>query len=203
VGMRFASGRGVERNMEQAAAWFSRAAEQGLAPAQYRMASMTEKGTGLAKDLQAARGLYEQAAAAGNLQAMHNLGVMHAEGGLGAPDMALAQGWFRQAAELGLKDSQFNLGIFYTRGLSQRQDLQQAYLWFALAAQQGDKDAALKRDQIAAKLDASALGKAEAAVSGWQAKPSIAAANEVALPPGGWDDEPKAPRMSDSRGALR
>jgi localization factor PodJL len=188
IAMRLAEGRGVARDPAKAAAWFERAASQGLVPAQYRLGSMTEKGLGRPKDLNAARELYEQAAGRGNVQAMHNLGVLHAEGGLGAPDMATALAWFQEAAAHGVKDSQFNLGVIYTRGLASPQDLPEAYLWFALAAQQGDKDATGKRDQIAAKLKAQELETAKKMVADWKAQPVDRTANEVAGPPGGWDD---------------
>ena len=51
VAVRFAEGRGVPANLKQAAHWFERAAAKGLAPAQFRYASMLEKGQGVKKDL--------------------------------------------------------------------------------------------------------------------------------------------------------
>ena len=51
--MRFAEGRGVPANLEEAARWFERAASKGLAPAQFRYASLLEKGQGVKKDLAA------------------------------------------------------------------------------------------------------------------------------------------------------
>ncbi|MGB8754050.1 MAG: hypothetical protein WCD26_00340, partial [Pseudolabrys sp.] len=44
IAMRFVEGRGVPANLEEAARWFERAANKGLAPAQFRYASMLEKG---------------------------------------------------------------------------------------------------------------------------------------------------------------
>lgn len=188
VGMRFAEGRGVATDAEKAAAWFARAAQQGLAPAQFRLASLLEKGTGVTQDMQRARSLYEQAAAAGNVQAMHNLGVLYAEGGLGQPDMAVALVWFRKAAEHGAKDSQYNLGIFYARGLSVAPDLEESYLWFALAAAQGDKDAAAKRDQIGTKIGPEKVKAAKVRADTWQPKAAAVEANQVAAPLEGWDE---------------
>jgi localization factor PodJL len=191
VGMRFAEGRGVARDPEKAVLWMARAAEQGLPPAQYRFANLTEKGIGTAKDIGAARSMYEQAAAAGNVQAMHNLGVIYAEGGLGQPDMAVASVWFRKAAEYGVKDSQYNLAILYARGISVSQDLAESFLWFSLAAKQGDKDAESKRDQVGAKLDAGKAAELRVRADTWKPKTAPAEANEVAPPPGGWDESGK------------
>jgi localization factor PodJL len=181
----------VARDPEKAVLWMARAAGQGLAPAQYRFANLTEKGIGTAKDVNAARGMYEQAAAAGNVQAMHNLGVIYAEGGLGQPDMAVASVWFRKAAEYGVKDSQYNLAILYARGISVSQDLAESYLWFSLAAKQGDKDAESKRDQVGARLDAGKAAELSVRADTWKPKAAPIEANEVASPPGGWDEPGK------------
>ncbi len=51
VGLRFAEGRGINRDLKSAAGWFNKAASQGFAPAQYRLGSSYEKGLGVAKDL--------------------------------------------------------------------------------------------------------------------------------------------------------
>ena len=62
VAVRFAEGRGVPVNLEEAAHWYERAASKGLAPAQFRYASLLEKGLGVKKDLAQARRLYLAAA---------------------------------------------------------------------------------------------------------------------------------------------
>jgi localization factor PodJL len=167
--------------------WFERAAGQGLAPAQYRLGSLYDKGIGVTRDPVAARTWYGKAADAGNARAMHNLAVLIAEGGGAKPDYSQAAGWFHKAAQLGVKDSQFNLAILYARGMGMAQDLGQAWVWFSLAAQQGDADAAKKRDEVAAKLDAKAIAAATAALATFHASQPAASANEVPSPPGGWD----------------
>ncbi len=90
IAVRFAEGRGVPANAEEAARWFERAAREGLAPAQFRLGSLYEKGNGVKKDLKEARRLYSAAAAQGNAKAMHNLAVLYAEGVEGKPDYAAA-----------------------------------------------------------------------------------------------------------------
>ncbi|BCJ91888.1 hypothetical protein IZ6_26230 [Terrihabitans soli] len=187
VGVRFAEGRGVPKDLQKAALWLERAAKQGLPPAQYRYGRLAEKGEGMDKDVATARRYYEQAATAGNVQAMHNLGVLYADGGFGQPDLAAAMNWFRKAADYGVKDSQYNLGIFYARGISVPKDPVQSYLWFALAAAQGDTDAASKRDQVGGKLDAGKLSSAKADVAAWKPKAAPIEANMVSPPGGGWD----------------
>src|SRR5262249_12685948 len=107
VGARFAEGRGVPQNLQEAAHWFERAANAGFAPARSRWASLNEKGDGVKKDLQAARRLYQAAAEKGHAKAMHNLAVLYAEGLDGKPDYKIASQWFRKAATYGVTDSQY------------------------------------------------------------------------------------------------
>jgi localization factor PodJL len=187
VGVRFAEGRGVAKDLQKAAMWLERSAKQGLPPAQYRYGHLAEKGEGMQKDVAIARRYYEQAATAGNVQAMHNLGVLYADGAFGKPDLAAAMNWFRKAADYGVKDSQYNLGIFYARGISVPKDPAQSYLWFSLAAAQGDKDAAAKRDQIGGKLDAAKAESMKAEAEAWQPKAAPMEANVVTPPSTGWD----------------
>ncbi|RDV03679.1 tetratricopeptide repeat protein [Undibacter mobilis] len=192
VAQRFAEGRGVAANAEEAARWFERAAGKGLVPAQFRFASMLEKGHGAKKNLGQARKLYLAAAGKGHAKAMHNLAVLYAEGIDGRPDYATAAQWFRKAADLGVADSQYNLGILCARGLGMEKSFIDAYQWFALAAAQGDREAAKKRDEIASRLEPDELATAQAAVKTFTAKPQPAEATAVPAPRGGWDDNGNA-----------
>ena len=108
----------------------------------------------------------------------------------GEPNYPEAAKWFRKAAELGVRDSQYNLAILYARGLGVEKDLGQSFLWFSLAAQQGDTDAAKKRDEIAGEMDPASLASAVEALMKFKAVKPNPAANEVAVPPGGWDAKP-------------
>lgn len=192
VAQRFAEGRGVAANPEEAARWFERAAGKGFVPAQFRYASMLEKGHGVKKNLGQARKLYVAAAGKGHAKAMHNLAVLYAEGIDGKPDYATAAQWFRKAADHGVGDSQYNLGILCARGLGVEKNFSDAYQWFALAAAQGDREAAKKRDEIAGRLEPDDLAAVQDAVKKFAAKPQPAEATAVPAPRGGWDDNGNA-----------
>jgi localization factor PodJL len=187
VGIRFAEGRGVTQNFEEAARWLDRAARAGIVPAQFRLGSLYEKGLGSKKDIEAARKLYVTAAEKGHAKAMHNLAVLYAEGIEGKPDYKTAAQWFGRAANHGVADSQYNLGILYARGIGVEQNLPESFKWFTLAAGQGDQDAAKKRDDVATKLDAQALMAARLAAQTWTATPQPETASNVKIPAGGWD----------------
>jgi localization factor PodJL len=183
---RYAEGRGVTANAEEAAKWYERAAKADLVPAMFRLGTLYEKGLGVRKDIDAANRYYRQAADRGNAKAMHNLAVLEADGG-GKPNYKAAIYWFQRAAQHGVADSQFNLGILYARGIGVEQNLAESYKWFSLAAAQGDTDAASKRDDVAKRLDPASLAMAKLAAQTFKAEQQPAEAFQVATPPGGWD----------------
>jgi localization factor PodJL len=205
IGLRYTDGRGVPANLEEAARWFERAANQGLTPALYRLGSIYEKGQGVRKNLEAARRLYLAAAGKGNAKAMHNIAVLYAEGAEGKPDYRSAAQWFHKAATHGIADSQYNLGILYARGIGVEQNLAESFKWFSLAAAQGDQDAGKKREDVAARLDKQALVAPKLAVQTWAAEAPPADAMTVAAPAGGWDkaDAPAKAKPSAARAKAK
>jgi localization factor PodJL len=190
MGSRFAEGRGVSVNFQQAALWFDRAAKAGSVSGLFRLAVLYERGQGVAKDLQEARRLYLAAADKGHTKAMHNLAVMYVQAIDGKPDFATAARWFRKAANYGVTDSQYNLGVLLWRGVGVDQNLPEAYKWFALAAGHGDQEAANRRNDVAALLDTQSLSAARLAVQAFVVETPPADAMTNPEPPGGWDQGP-------------
>ena len=190
IGVRYAEGKGVASNFDEAAKWYDRAAQAGVVPAIFRLGTLYEKGLSVKKDVDIARRYYLQAAERGNAKAMHNLAVLDADGGGKGANYKSAAQWFRKAADRGLADSQFNLGILYARGIGVEQNLAKSFKWFSLAAAQGDADSAHKRDDIAKRLDAQSLAAANLAIQTFTAEPQPDDAVNVASPAGGWDSAP-------------
>jgi localization factor PodJL len=187
VGVRFAEGKGVAANFDEAAKWYDRAAQAGVVPAIFRLGTFYEKGLSVTKDVDIARRYYVQAAERGSAKAMHNLAVLDADGGGKGANYKSASQWFRKAADRGVADSQFNLGILYARGIGVEQNLAESFKWFSLAAAQGDADAARKRDDIAKRLDPQSLAAAKLAIQTFTPEPQPDDAVNVATPAGGWD----------------
>jgi len=190
IGVRFAEGKGVAVNFDEAARWYDRAAQAGVVPAVFRLGTFYEKGLSVKKDADIARRYYLQAAERGNAKAMHNLAVLYADGNGKGADYREASQWFRKAAEHGVADSQFNLGILYARGIGVEQNLAESFKWFSLAAAQGDADSARKRDDIVKRLDAQSLAAAKLAIQTFTPEPQPDDAVNVASPAGGWDSAP-------------
>jgi localization factor PodJL len=190
VGVRFAEGKGVAANFDEAAKWYDRAAEAGVVPAIFRLGTLYEKGLSVKKDVDIARRYYLRAAERGNAKAMHNLAVLDADGGGKGANYASASQWFRKAADRGVADSQYNLGILYARGIGVEQNLAESFKWFSLAAAQGDADAARKRDDIAKRLDPQSLAAAKLAIQTFMPEPQPDDAVNATSPSGGWDSAP-------------
>lgn len=142
------------------AALLRQAADQGYAPAQYRLSKAYERGEGVTKNLAEARRWTERAAKAGNRKAMHDLAVFYAEGEGGRQDYVSAVEWFRKAADYGLSDSQYNLGVLYEQGLGVTQDEGEALYWFEVAGRNGDQDAARRAREIGASAPPSVVTSA-------------------------------------------
>jgi localization factor PodJL len=190
IGVRFAEGKGVPANYDEAAKWYDRAAQAGLVPAIFRLGTLYEKGLSVKKDIDIARRYYLQAAERGNAKAMHNLAVLDADGGGKGANYKSASQWFRKAADRGVADSQFNLGILYARGIGVEQNLAESFKWFSLAAAQGDADSVRKRDDVAKRLDAQSLAAAKLAIQTFTPEGQPDDAVNVASPAGGWDVAP-------------
>jgi localization factor PodJL len=192
VGVRYAEGKGVPSNYDEAAKWYDRAAQAGVVPAMFRLGTLYEKGLSVKKDLDTAQRYYMQAAERGNAKAMHNLAVLDADGGGKGANYKSASLWFRKAADRGVADSQFNLGILYARGIGVEQNLAESFRWFSLAAAQGDADAGRKRDDIAKRLDPQSLAAAKLAIQTFVPEGQPDDAINVASPAGGWDGPAQA-----------
>lgn len=161
-----------------------RAAHEGFAPAQYRLAKLYETGDGVAADLATARRWTQRAADAGNVRAMHDLGVYYARGDGGERNEAAAFRWFRQAAEFGIADSQYNLGILYQQGRGVRENLAEALFWFTVAAKQNDPAAAARVAALEKELTAVQIEQARGRAEAFRARAPRAEANAgaAALP---------------------
>ena len=169
------------------------AADQGLPPAQYRLAKFYEAGEGVTQDIPTAVRLVELAARQGHRVAMHDLGLFIAEGfGEDPLDRASALEWFEKAAKLGIVDSQFNMAFLLDNGgdLGVERDPVAAYAWYAIAEASGDQVAGERLPALRAELDETQLADAQARVEAFRETPWEYAANGVfedlpwAVPPG-------------------
>lgn len=90
----YANGDGVPIDYKEAASWYRRAAEQGIAKAQYNSGVMYENGWGVPQDYKEAVKWYRRSAEQGNARAQNNLGYMYENGQGVLQDNVLAHMWY-------------------------------------------------------------------------------------------------------------
>jgi TPR repeat protein/c-di-GMP-related signal transduction protein len=94
LGLMYAGGQGVDKDLGRAQALLQQAATQGDAEAQYNLAVLFEQGLAGAPDLQQACDWFTQAANQGLVAAQERLGLMYATGHPMAQDLVEAHKWF-------------------------------------------------------------------------------------------------------------
>ncbi len=107
-------------------------------------------------------------ARAGEVEAQVALAGLYLAGQGTRADADEALRWYRLAADRGDAVAQLNLGDILNRGLGVARDPVGAYVWFALAAAQGRHWPALRRDEIAARLNPAQRAEAEARLEAWR-----------------------------------
>ena len=174
LGVRYANGRDVTRDHEEAVAWFRRAAEQGYAAAQYNLGVSYETGRGVPQDDGEASAWY------------HPGGRAREPGGAGQPrghvrprprrpaerwrgDRVAAAG----GAEQGDAVAQFNLGRMYADGRGVPSDDVTAHMWFNLAASRltgYERDQAVEaRDSLTPLMSRDLIDEAQRRAREWEA----------------------------------
>lgn len=144
-------GRGVESNQVLAEKWLRKAADQGLAEAQFKLSVLgTSKGT---MPLTETAEWLDKAARKGHFEAAYQLGVLHLRGIEGKPDPISAAKCFRIAAESGHAKSQVNLGALLFHGGAGITNRSEAIAWYRKAADQGNSAACFNLGSALAKGD--------------------------------------------------
>jgi len=162
LGRAYEMGKGVGQDAGQAAAWYSKAAEQGNAKAQDSLGVLYWLGEGVDKDKKAAVEWYRKSARQGDANAMFNLGAAYYNGeGVNLND-SLALAWFLLASEAGsasgedaakrseqehrqwfLSDACLTIGQMYEKGEELPRNLDLAMKWYRKAADGGNAQAQL------------------------------------------------------------
>ena len=130
--------RQVRKRVSEAAQWFTKAAEQNHAEAQFNLGSMYYFGDGVSKDLKTASTWFKRAADQGHSDAQFNLAIMYLKGEGVPADLAESVTWLRRAADQGDATAQFNLAMLFSSGRGVTKDLVQAVMWADLASAAGE-----------------------------------------------------------------
>jgi TPR repeat protein len=138
LGAAYRDGLGTDKDMVAAANWFRRAADQGVADAQYELAGMYMYGDeGIPQDSSEAVLLYQKASEQGHVDAQLVLGAAYLDGAGLTRDIVGSTFWFRRAAEQGSGLGQYFLAEALEEGRGVEKDSIEAASWYRKAAEQG------------------------------------------------------------------
>ena len=134
----------LDRDSKAAFQWFSKAAEQGHADAQYNLGYCHYKAIGTIKNPGEAFQWFSKAAEQGHVEAQKILGVMYSTGLYIPRDDQKAIAWYEKAAEQGDAFAQTSLGMIHESGWGVPKNDAVALQWYRKAAEQDDPYAQYK-----------------------------------------------------------
>jgi len=167
LGVLYAQGLGVPRDLSEAARWYRKAALQGYAEARFAMGRMYSQGWGAPRD------------EADALRRFQSATVVDPEGRIEWPeikgsgmrqDLRQAAYWYGLAAEQGHAQAQVQLALLYAAGRGVKRDAAAAYFWLTVASLRGEKSNEKLRATEAARLKPGELAAQDRAAQAWTAR---------------------------------
>lgn len=152
LGEIFGSDKYGVKDINKSAYWYSKAAENGNAVAQFNIAGLYRGGVrGFPKDLQKAAYWYLKAAEQGDIHASYYIAEMYWFGEGVSQDRYESFRWHKKSAEQQHDHqewSQFRLGVAFNQGLGVSENVETAIYWFQKAAENGNVRAQLSLGMI-------------------------------------------------------
>ncbi|WP_019029047.1 SEL1-like repeat protein [Colwellia piezophila] len=125
----------------EAITWYTKAATQGDAKAQFHLAHIYDDVNSGFKDRAAAMTWYKKSAVQGSANAQFNLALIYHDVNGGFKDTLEAIYWYKKSAEQGNADAQYNLATIYNDVNGGFKDKSKAMTWYKKSAEQGDAKA--------------------------------------------------------------
>jgi TPR repeat protein len=144
IGQMYEKGEDLAKNLELAAIWYRKAAQQGYAEATISLAALYLN----ASDYGQARPWCEAAAKGKHPGGYYCLGYLYQHGSGVDPNLKEAFGWYEQGARGGNTASMQALARMYENGEGTKPDRVQAFLWVLFAARRGNQDAIADANRI-------------------------------------------------------
>jgi TPR repeat protein len=135
LGVLYAQGRGVKRDLTLAEQWYRKAAEQGNAEAEFALGQMYARGWGVPRDEADAIRWFQMANAPETDGPATDWAVIEGYGV--QKDEKQAAYWYEQAAQKGHPEAQFQLAHLYATGKGVPHDEDQAVRWTRASAGRG------------------------------------------------------------------
>lgn len=155
---------------KQAVSWYTKAADQGLAGAQFDLGRMYVAGKGVTRDSELGIAWQLKAAEQGLASAQFVIGKRYFSG-VGLPkDYELALDMLLQAAEQGFASAQNQLAVMHFKGEGVPKDLVQAHKWFSIAEASDDPSARRLRSVLEEIMEQEQIKEAQRLASEWVAE---------------------------------
>jgi uncharacterized protein len=135
LGVLYAQGRGVRRDLTQAEQWYRKAAEQGNSEAEFALGQMYARGWGVPRDEADAMRWFQMANSPETDGPATDWAVIEGYGV--QKDDTQAAYWYEQAAQKGHPEAQFSLARLYSSGKGVPHDEDQAVRWTRASAGRG------------------------------------------------------------------
>ena len=139
LGLLYAQGLGVSRDLTAAAQWYRKSADQGNAEAQFALGQMCSRGWGVPRDQADAIRWLQMANSVESEGPPTDWAPVEAYGMARDPKEAVY--WYGMAAGNGHPEAQFNLARLYAEGEGVKRDQEQAARWVSASAAQGYRPA--------------------------------------------------------------
>lgn len=137
LGAMYQTGSGIVRSDEEAARWYSEAADQGHAAAQANLGAMYMEGKGIAKDSEKGVELLKLSAAQKLPLGIARLGTAYVRGWGIEQDAEKGTRLLLQAVDLGVGLAAYELGRAHLYGHGAKKDALEAKNWFRKSAELG------------------------------------------------------------------
>ncbi|KAF9908661.1 hypothetical protein EC991_009589 [Linnemannia zychae] len=156
LGDMYREGSGVNKDLQAALDWFTKAADQEDPVAQFKIGTLYDNGEGVSRDHSKAEEWYLRAAKQGYSPAQRSLGSLYelGQGRLAEKDRdyKVAMEWYLQASNQGDAQAQYEIGRMFDHGVGVTQDNLKAKQWYLQAAENGHLGAKLRLQSLSAHV---------------------------------------------------
>jgi hypothetical protein len=167
VGDMYRKGDELPKSDKDAVNWYRKAAANGEATVQVKLADLLLQGVAGAPDYGEIHRLCENAAKQNSAPGAYCMGELYRKGLGVEQDLPKAATWFTDAAKMGLAVAALQLGEMYWKGEGLKQDKISAYEFIYLASATGLAEANQERERMERELTRKELQKGRAKATEW------------------------------------
>jgi TPR repeat protein len=167
IGDMYQKGDDLPKSYNDAVNWYRKAAENGEAGVQVKLANLLLHDTTGTPNYAEVHRLCEKAAKQNSPTGAYCVGELYQQGFGVERDLPKAAVWFSQAAKMGLAVAALRLGEMYWKGEGLKQDKISAYEFMYLASVAGVPEATQERERIEKEMTQKELQKGKAKAIEW------------------------------------